>query len=46
MPEVGDVYFIKNATFMAMSSPASDERSKSYVTYLELSYMAYCHFHY
>ena len=31
MPEVGDVDFIKNATFMALSSPASNDRSKTLV---------------
>lgn len=31
MPEVGDVDYIKNASFMALSSPASNEQSKSFV---------------
>jgi len=31
MPEVGDVDFIKNATFMALSSPPSNDGSKSLV---------------
>jgi len=31
MPEVGDVDFIKNATFMSLSSPATNDGSKSLV---------------